>query len=188
MHSSASSIASSRILMPVLPMTSLMDQTKARFASMSPSEIRIKMASKKIELEKTEDERKDEQNTSITSSKSVLKQFFLERINEARNQSQTVMVPVKLFSDKQSELKTLVNECVKNRQPNEVAKLKDQLQKAHTEYNQDAEDLQKCLFFFEQQLLMFADDVDIDRPIPIPGELETFEQIKNRRAIHEKDD
>ena len=36
--------------------------------------------------------------------------------------------------------------------------------------------------------MMFADDVDIDRPIPIPGELETFEQIKNRRAIHEKDD
>ena len=54
-----------------------------------------------------------------------MKQFFLERINEARNQSQTVMLPVKLFKDKQIELKTLVNECVKNRQPNEVAKLKD---------------------------------------------------------------
>jgi hypothetical protein len=62
------------------------------------------------------------------------------------------------------------------------------LQKVHTEYNQDAEDLQKCIHFFEQQLMMFADDVDIDRPIPIPGELESFEQIKNRRAIHEKDD
>ena len=36
--------------------------------------------------------------------------------------------------------------------------------------------------------MMYADDADYDRPMPIPGELETFEQIKNRRAIHEKDD
>jgi len=37
------------------------------------------------------------------------------------------MLPVKLFKDKQSELKTLVNECVKNRQPREVERIKDQL-------------------------------------------------------------
>ena len=37
-------------------------------------------------------------------------------------------------------------------------------------------------------MMMFADDVDIDRPIPMPEELQTFEQIKNSRAIHEKDD
>ncbi len=33
---------------------------------------------------------------------------------------------------------------------------------------------------------MYADDGDIDTAIP--GELETFEEIKNRRAIHERDD
>ena len=36
--------------------------------------------------------------------------------------------------------------------------------------------------------MMYADDADIDHNMPIPGELETFEEIKNRRAIHEKDD
>jgi hypothetical protein len=35
--------------------------------------------------------------------------------------------------------------------------------------------------------MMYADEAG-EGEIVIPGELETFEEIKNRRAIHDKDD
>ena len=41
------------------------------------------------------------------------------------------MLPVKLFKDKQSELKTLVNECVKTRKPGEQNRIKDLLSRVH---------------------------------------------------------
>jgi len=35
---------------------------------------------------------------------------------------------------------------------------------------------------------MYADEAGEEGEIVIPGELETFEEIKNRRAIHDRDD
>ena len=54
----------------------------------------------------------------VVSLKSKLERHFLQSINEIR--SKTVMMPVKLFKDNQSDLKSLVNECVKTRKPREV--------------------------------------------------------------------
>ena len=133
MQSSASSIGSMRIPRPVQPMSKLLEATKVRFASLSPSELRNRISSRKQQERPQEDT--EDQNTTVASLRSKLEKHFLQSINEIRSQSKTVMLPVKLFKDKQSELKTLVNECVKTRKPREVEQINSQLVKLHQEYN-----------------------------------------------------
>ncbi len=64
------------------------------------------------------------------------------------------------------------------------------MQNVHEQFDQESEELQKCLKFYEQQLMLYSagESDEIPHPGQVATGLETFEQIQMSRAIHESDD
>ena len=65
-------------------------------------------------------------------------------------------LPSDVFKMKQSEVRSIVTECIENAAQSKQLINNDHIQKVHNEYEGKTSDMQKCLSFYEQQLMMYS--------------------------------
>lgn len=97
------------------------------------------------------------------------------------------LVPINVFKHKQSEIRNLVSTCIEETSPsNKLAAVKE-LNHIHQEFETQTSELQKCLNFYDHQLLMYL-GTPFGSETSAKKELQTFEEIRVRRQMHENDD
>jgi hypothetical protein len=99
----------------------------------------------------------------------------------------TGLMPVNIFEASQSDVKNLVSTCIESTSPSNNKAAFKEINQLHNEFDAKTSELQKCLNFFEHQLLMYL-GTPFQSDSSAKKELQTFEEIRERRKMHETDD
>ena len=100
-----------------------------------------------------------------------------------RRRANSVLKPIKVFSDKQNDLKTVLAECLDSITTSKTDINQKVIEQQFTEHNNQIDDTYQSLLFYEHQLLLH-----IDQPCAVVNELQPLDEIQKRRLMHIQDD